>query len=331
MKTNISIVFHQFIWPMVLIVVIFIFTAVGISPVFADEETAITGEYSKGVKRCMSCHKEGKDKPAHEIFLTTMGISGDPDSPFAEGNHDCEACHGPSKHHLKKQPDGTRLPPAITFNDKTPVEAQNQVCIDCHDDRSRFHWPGSVHDVEGNACVDCHSLHSTTDPVMSLETQPAVCYNCHQEQRAQFLRQSRHPVQSSTSSMSHVGLMSCSDCHQPHGSAGPGNLKRPTVNEQCYDCHAEKRGPFLWEHAPVQEDCGNCHTPHGSNYENLLIGRQPFLCQQCHSANYHPSGIYSGSGLPPDGADQRMLGKQCLNCHSQIHGSNHPGGLRQTR
>jgi hypothetical protein len=41
-----------------------------------DEETA-TGEYSKGVKRCMTCHKEGKDLPAHEIFMTPMGISGD--------------------------------------------------------------------------------------------------------------------------------------------------------------------------------------------------------------------------------------------------------------
>jgi hypothetical protein len=48
-------------------------------------------------------------------------------------------------------------------------------------------------------------------------------------------------------------------------------------------------------------------------------------------AQFHPSGVYSGTGIPPDGADQRMLGKQCLNCHAQIHGSNHPGGLRQTR
>jgi DmsE family decaheme c-type cytochrome len=108
-------------------------------------------------------------------------------------------------------------------------------------------------------------------------------------------------------------------------------LTRNTVNETCYDCHAEKRGPFLWEHAPVREDCTNCHTPHGSNYENLLTARQPWMCQQCHAANFHPSGIYSGTGIPPDGADQRMLGKQCLNCHSQIHGSNHPSGIRLTR
>jgi len=302
-------------------------------PVLAagDKETTVTGEYSRGVRLCMTCHKEGRDLPAHEIFLTPMGVSGDPDSPFADGNHDCEACHGPSKSHLKRQKDGSRQLPPVTFDENTPIQTQNGVCLGCHNDGARFHWPGSVHDIEGIACVDCHDLHSPDDPVLSLETQPQVCYNCHQQQRAQFLRQSRHPVQGSTSSMSHIGLMACTDCHQPHGSAGPGALKRNTINEQCYDCHAEKRGPFLWEHPPAREDCTNCHTPHGSNYENLLIGRQPWLCQQCHGAILHSSDVYSGTGVLPSGADQRLLGKQCLNCHVQIHGSNHPGGIRWTR
>ncbi len=199
----------------------------------------------------MACHKEGRDLPAHEIFTTPMGVTGDPGSPFAAGNHDCEACHGPSKSHLRKQKDGTRLAPPITFDDKTPVDKQNNVCLNCHNDRARFHWPGSTHDTEGVACVDCHEVHAADDAVLKLETQPEVCYRCHREQRAQFLRQSRHPVQGTTSSASYVGLLACTDCHQPHGSSTPGDLKRNTLNEQCYDCHAEKRGPFLWEHAPV--------------------------------------------------------------------------------
>lgn len=313
------------------VVLMLCFTLTGPMLAIGAEEIVASAEYSKGSRQCMSCHKQGKDLPAHEIFMTPMGVSGDPASPFAEDKHDCETCHGPSKSHRKRQKDGTRPPPAITFDGKTSVDTQNGVCLECHEDRARFHWPGSTHDVEGVACVDCHAVHTASDPVLSLETQPEVCYNCHQQQRSQFLRQSRHPVQGSTSSMSHVGLMSCVDCHQPHGSSGSGDLIRNTINEQCYDCHAEKRGPFLWEHAPAQEDCTNCHTPHGSNYDNLLTGRQPWLCQQCHAAMFHSSDIYSGSGLPPVGADPRMLGKQCLNCHVQIHGSNHPGGSRLTR
>jgi DmsE family decaheme c-type cytochrome len=296
------------------------------------EEAEKAPEYSRGVKQCMTCHREGSSMPAHEVFFTPMGITGDPGAPFADGNHDCEACHGPSKHHLRRQPDGSRLPPAVTFNEKTPIEQQNQVCLNCHEKQSHmFHWSGSAHDVEGGACVDCHDLHVVNDPVLAVETQPEVCYQCHKEQRAQFLRQSRHPVQGTTSSMAFVGLLSCTDCHQPHGGPGPAGLIRNTLNEQCYECHAEKRGPFLWEHAPVQEDCSNCHVPHGSNQENLLFARQPYLCQQCHISRFHPSGVYSGTGIPPEGADQRMLGKQCMNCHTQVHGSNHPGGIGQTR
>ena len=56
------------------------------------------------------------------------------------------------------------------------------------------------------------------------------------------------------------GLMTCSGCHSPHGSTAPAMLVKPTLNQTCYSCHAEKRGPLLWEHQPVTEDCALCHT-----------------------------------------------------------------------
>jgi DmsE family decaheme c-type cytochrome len=296
-----------------------------------DEETTGSGEYSKGANQCLTCHKEGKELPAHEILQTPMGSAADPNSPFGAGKHECETCHGPSKDHLKKLADGTRPPPAITFGHMTPVETKNEVCLSCHADGARNHWPGSVHDLEAVACVDCHDVHTANDPVLALDTQPEVCYECHKEQRAQFMRQSRHPVQGASESTTYTGLLSCTDCHKPHGSDGPKLLTQNTLNETCYQCHAEKRGPFLWEHAPVQESCVNCHTPHGSNFDFLQKARQPWMCQQCHIAQFHPSGVYSGTGIPPDGGDQRLLGKECLSCHSQIHGSNHPSGIRLTR
>ena len=304
------------------------------SPLPAQDESVMdsSAAYSEdGVQSCITCHGADDELPAHEILATPHGMLSDPASPFGEGAHDCETCHGPSKAHLSRNEDGSRPPVDFVFESGTGIKEQNAICLNCHQDAQRFHWSGSTHDIEEIACVNCHEIHEVNDPVLALETQPQVCFECHQEQRAQFLRQSRHPVQASTNALSHTGLLSCTDCHSPHGGNGPALLTRNTINESCYDCHAEKRGPFLWEHAPVREDCTNCHTPHGSNYENLLTARQPWMCQQCHSAEFHPSGVYSGTGIPPDGAAQRMLGKQCLSCHSQIHGSNHPSGIRLTR
>ena len=313
------------------LIMVFLVSAEPLPAQNEEGSAAMDGYSAEGATSCLSCHGADDKFPANDILATPHAVMADSSSPFGEGMHDCEACHGPSKAHLTRLEDGSRPPVDFEFERNTPAEEKNAVCLACHDNGARFHWPGSTHDIEAVSCDKCHDIHKTNDPVLALETQPGVCFGCHQEQRAQLLRQSRHPIQASTAIESYTGLMSCSDCHKPHGSSGAGLLARNTVNETCYDCHAEKRGPFLWEHAPVQEDCTNCHTPHGSNYENLLIGRQPWLCQQCHSANFHPSGVYSGTGIPPEGADQRILGKQCLNCHSQIHGTNHPSGIRLTR
>lgn len=149
------------------------------------------------------------------------------------------------------------------------------------------------------------------------------CLSCHQRQRSEIMRPSSHPL--------HSGQLSCVDCHSPHGGPGPAQLKAFSLNDQCLDCHAEKRGPFLWEHAPVAEDCTNCHAAHGSNHGSLLKTRSPFLCQQCHQAAFHPSNQESGLGIPPSGASTNLLGKDCMNCHTQIHGSNHPSGSGLTR
>ena len=130
--------------------------------------------------------------------------------------------------------------------------------------------------------------------------------------------------------------MTCVDCHNPHGSTSKSLLKADTVNETCYTCHTEKRGPFLWEHAPVRDNCLTCHNPHGSNQDKLLTAARSFLCQQCHGngpAVGHQSTMYNAGQILGGGAgpSTRTLGRSCQNCHSQIHGSNHPGGARLQR
>jgi len=125
------------------------------------------------------------------------------------------------------------------------------------------------------------------------------------------------------------GQMSCADCHNPHGTLTRPLLKTDTVNTTCYSCHAEKRGPFLFEHAPVRANCLNCHDPHGSNQQTLLVMPLPMLCQQCHTMLRHPNDLQTraglGSGPRPD---ERLLGRACITCHANVHGSNNPAGPR---
>jgi DmsE family decaheme c-type cytochrome len=146
------------------------------------------------------------------------------------------------------------------------------------------------------------------------------CYACHQPIRAQMLRTSHHPVRE--------GLLGCESCHNPHDGTTPKMIKADWANDLCYQCHTEKRGPFLWEHAPVRESCLNCHNPHGSNHDKMLIAKQPFLCQRCHLNTRHPGTLYDGnaSGLTIAGASNRAIEHSCKNCHQNVHGGNAPSG-----
>ena len=110
-------------------------------------------------------------------------------------------------------------------------------------------------------------------------------------------------------------------------------LVKASVNQTCYGCHAEKRGPLLWEHAPVVEDCTLCHSTHGSVRQALLNKSAPLLCQQCHAPAGHPSVARNGTSLPGGAAGGAVfvVAGSCTNCHSQVHGSNHPAGAKLLR
>ena len=304
-------------------VFVFLFSLGYFSIAAGQQESDASAEYSDGARQCMTCHAEGRDKAAHEIFMTPMGISNSPGSPFAEGANDCETCHGPSASHRKKQEDGSRLSPQITFARGTPVGPQNEVCMSCHSDGNMIHWTGSMHEEEEVACVSCHEVHAAQDPVMDKLAQQETCFACHPRTRAATFRASSHPLR--------FGEMTCTDCHNPHGGANDFLLARSTVNDTCYTCHAEKRGPFLWEHAPVSEDCTLCHNPHGSNHAALLKQRSPLLCQQCHSPGGHPATAYTSETAENSFQQRFLLGQSCTNCHSQVHGSNHPSGVTGLR
>jgi DmsE family decaheme c-type cytochrome len=281
-----------------------------------------------GEKACLKCHDTEGGHFAHTRHAKAFR-----QNPRNEREaRVCEACHGPGSLHAQRGNEKNREY-LIGFSRDwgTPVERQNEQCNSCHKGGSRMHWSGSSHESAKLACSDCHNTMARFSASGLLRTASVTetCQTCHGQQRAEFRKRSHMPVPE--------GKMSCADCHNPHGSTTKSLLRADTVNDVCYSCHAEKRGPLLWEHAPVRENCMNCHEAHGSNHDRMLVAARPYLCQQCHDLpSGHSSNFYradqTARGAAAGGAQSpRMMGRACQNCHSQVHGSNHPSGARFQR
>jgi DmsE family decaheme c-type cytochrome len=271
----------------------------------------------KGDAKCTSCHDETDDYPVLAIGKTRHGVTADSRTPT------CTSCHGDSETHVNV-PKGTKERPkverAFGKSSTLPVTERIQACLTCHQGGKRIHWAMGAHATNDVSCTSCHQIHTTNDRVRDKRAQAEVCFACHKEQRVQISRPSRHPVLE--------GKVACSDCHNSHGSAGEKLLVRDSVVDTCYQCHAEKRGPFVRSHQPVQENCMNCHHPHGTINENLLIARSPFLCQQCHEPTSHRGKFPSITGT---GTTINAAGRGCVNCHTNIHGTNNPANISNER
>ena len=275
-----------------------------------------------GADSCLTCHA---DQKTALVFIGPHGRRDQSSGPFGPEQLQCEACHGPGGDHARRVGKGERRPAVVSFGvaSATAVATQNAMCAGCHGSVTHRAWPGSSHERAAVSCAACHRSHDQTDAVLARATQPEVCFACHARQRHATQLPFAHPVRQ--------GRMTCTDCHGAHGTSADFDLTRFTVNETCGSCHADKRGPFLWEHAPVVERCTLCHQAHGAVNASLLTQRAPWLCQQCHSQAGHPSIAIGPSGLADAQPSPYLLGGSCLNCHSQVHGSNHPSGSKLTR
>ena len=262
-----------------------------------------------GDKVCVGCHKDAVEKYAKTLMGKTMTAPARPNVQRV----DCEACHGPASAHVAAG-GGKGKGIVVSFRSgMEPARAQNEPCLKCHESDERRYWKSSAHDTRDVACVNCHKIMEKASDRFALAkaNQNDTCAQCHLVRKAQSFRNSHMSTRE--------GDTQCSSCHAPHGSPTEKLLKGNSVNETCYMCHPEKRGPFLWEHDPVRESCTNCHEPHGTLNDNLLKIRRPRLCQSCHVEGRHPST----AGQP---GTYVTVGAGCPNCHNRFHGSNHPSG-----
>jgi DmsE family decaheme c-type cytochrome len=274
--------------------------------------TVLSNNNNAADSACVMCHQSASNN-SHAPFGSS------------ETNSDrqpaCTSCHGDSATHLSNPMNES---PDITFKPTgdSGVGSQSAQCTGCHRKTARY-WDNSVHVLEDLTCNNCHNIHGQRKALPSADQQIETCTACHQRVRTETLLPSHHPIEQAE--------MVCTSCHNPHGSITPGELTGISLNDTCLNCHESQRGPFLFDHPPASEDCMNCHRPHGSVHEPLLNARGPHLCQQCHVANFHPSDLNAGGGLPGRTPSASLLGRNCMSCHPAVHGSNHPSGARLTR
>ncbi len=280
-----------------------------------------------GEKECAQCHKRETqtfNASPHALYVR------DPKLPVDKKG--CEACHGPGEIHLEDVKDLTKV---VSFTKSKPKEV-SLACLRCHADTMRIsQWHRTEHAKADVACTNCHQIHrdegrgtrdevkgnglklaqrifvTATEPKALLKSdEVTLCGQCHQREINEFRLNFHHPV--------HEGRMVCSDCHDVHPTKAASKKVR-AIKEMCITCHADKAGPFAFEHDPVAgwtgDGCVECHRPHGSHNPRLLKAFSRGLCNQCHT----------------DKGNNHYPGQSCWNvgCHVAVHGSNSDVWLRQ--
>jgi len=272
-----------------------------------------------GSEACKTCHAP----IANQFFRNPhyKSIASGSESPENTG---CESCHGPGKAHVEARGGKATI---VAFSVIGP-EKTLTACLRCHAETiSRANIRRSVHTEQDVVCTNCHSIHNSKSPKSLLaKKQTELCYSCHTQVRAQFSMPFKHRV--------NEGVVECTDCHNPHGTFAPTwrMASRPHMVDQkegneepCLKCHADKRGPFVYEHAAVRVDgCETCHMPHGSTNPRML--KRPAVvtvCLECHNG----AGTFgrSAAGVDHTPATHNMADpryRNCTTCHARIHGSN---------
>ena len=210
------------------------------------------------------------------------------------GSDTCEACHEKEAKEFK-----------LSMHSRISIpgdQVEGQGCEMCH-------GPGSVHVDQGGG---------RNGSIINPKDHPEACFTCHLDKKAEFRLPYRHPVME--------GKMSCSSCHSAHGEeVRPWSAtSMKGVNEACFKCHKEQRGPFVWEHEALREGCVVCHQVHGSIHEKMLVVRDNNLCLRCHTQQDFPS------------VGKRVAHNTSLNagpcfsagCHTAVHGANFDEHLR---
>ena len=199
----------------------------------------------------------------------------------------------------------------------TPVADQDESCVACHrGDLSG--WHGGTHDSADVGCAACHRVHVAQDPMSN--------------PRRRQTPASPATRASGSTSKNHTATRSPRDGrlqHLPRAARLRGH-RQPAP--------ADRQRKLLRRVSRREARTLPLRTPAGSRglrpvpraarciHPAMLTRRTPAL-PAVSLADGSPGIISTPGGLPGGSPSPLLLAGNCLNCHSQVHGSNHPSGV----
>lgn len=164
---------------------------------------------------CIACHTTGYNDETEE---------------FKEAGVGCEACHGPGNTHIQSRKKEDIVNPA-----NLSVEKQTEVCGQCHFRGENTVKVGREDALGYKPGQNLLSVIKPLEPKIGEDTEAFFADGAskkHHQQYQDFI-QSKHYKS---------GEVSCSTCHESHGSANEAGelpLKKATLDELCTLCHKE--------------------------------------------------------------------------------------------
>ena len=263
---------------------------------------------SSEAPKCADCHTELVESFASNPHARSPRSEKKPDI-----NDFCTTCHGDGTKHMEAGGDAS-----LIHTLEGLCGAQD--CLTCHERTPgpRDSFATGVHsNTAAVNCLTCHSIHKAApkSEFLLAKAPGALCATCHMNQTASFQNKPyTHRLDR--------GGMTCLDCHGPHARRGEPVKMTMQGDLPCLNCHAELRGPFVFQHVSGSGgNCLSCHQPHGSNNPNMLQwARVDQLCLACHSQTGGPKTY----GSQPPSFHNLTLPRyrNCTTCHVAVHGSN---------
>jgi predicted CXXCH cytochrome family protein len=235
---------------------------------------------------CDGCHSVGYDIHTKQV---------------AEWNVGCERCHGPGGEHAAHPLNSNILNPA-----QFDSVAENDICIQCHSqgqplknpiEGKYYDWP--VGYEPASRLQDFWRLEDCTLGQTTFYYFPDCTAHKNRMQGNDF----------SQSLMYHRGI-TCSSCHDVHGTANYAQLRKPAA-QICLDCHgpSSPNGPHT---ASIQE-----HTHHKADSSGSE-------CVACHMPRIQGEGVpgalvhaHTFRFISPAMTDKYKIPNPCTSCHQE--------------